>query len=271
MSLRLYYDDPTLLAFDATVRACESAGDRYRLALDRTAFYPTSGGQPHDLGHLRVADRVLSISNVTSDDEEEVWHHVSEAIAPGTLVQRSDRRRAAAGLPPAAFRATHPVGGLRSAALGAHGERASRHRGLHARSAPGSDGRRVSSCRGLRQWRRVGQPARVDPVRGCVGPRERAATAQGHGARGACAADRYRRPRPVRVRWHARLVDRRSRADRDPRDGALSRRHARHFPRGATRARELSRPARHGRRGRAYVVGRCRRRPGCAPASCART
>ena len=130
---------------------------------------------------------------------------------------RSDRRRAAAGLPPAAFRATHPVGGLRSAALGAHGERASRHRGLHARSAPGSDGRRVSSRRGLRQWRRVGQPARVDPVRGCVGPRKRAATSQGHGARGACAADRYRRPRPVRVRWHARLVDRRSRADRDPR------------------------------------------------------
>ncbi|AMY07471.1 Alanine--tRNA ligase [Luteitalea pratensis] len=86
MSNRLYYDDPALLAFDATVRACEPAADRYRLALDRTAFYPTSGGQPHDLGHLQAADRVVSISNVTSDDEEEVWHHVSEAIAPGTHV-----------------------------------------------------------------------------------------------------------------------------------------------------------------------------------------
>ena len=85
-SHRLYYDDPALLAFDATVRACESAGDRYRVALDRTAFYPSSGGQPHDLGHLSVADRVLSISDVAADDDEEVWHYVSEAVAPGTAV-----------------------------------------------------------------------------------------------------------------------------------------------------------------------------------------
>lgn len=86
MVQRLYYDDPALLAFDATVRACEPAGDGYRLALDRTAFYPTSGGQPHDLGQLRAADRVLAISNVASDDEGEVWHYVSEAIAPGASV-----------------------------------------------------------------------------------------------------------------------------------------------------------------------------------------
>lgn len=86
MAHRLYYDDPTLLAFDATVRACEPAGDGYRVALDRSAFYPTSGGQPHDHGRLRVAERALPISDVTSDDDEEVWHYVSEAIAPGTAV-----------------------------------------------------------------------------------------------------------------------------------------------------------------------------------------
>ena len=87
MSLRLYYDDPALLDFDATVRACEKAGEGYRVALERTAFYPTSGGQPHDLGQLRAADRVLAIADVTSDDEDEVWHHVSEAIAPGASVR----------------------------------------------------------------------------------------------------------------------------------------------------------------------------------------
>ena len=86
MSARLYYDDPTLLAFDATVRACEPDGARYRLALDRTAFYPTSGGQPHDLGHLTVADRVLPISDVGADDDGEVWHFVSEAVTPGAAV-----------------------------------------------------------------------------------------------------------------------------------------------------------------------------------------
>jgi alanyl-tRNA synthetase len=84
-SVRLYYDDPTLLAFDATVRACEPAGERHRIALDRTAFYPTSGGQPHDVGHLRVADRVLPVSDVTSDDEE-VWHYVRDAVTPGAAI-----------------------------------------------------------------------------------------------------------------------------------------------------------------------------------------
>ncbi len=90
MTVRLYYDDPALLVFDATVLACEpdaTDGDgRFRVALDRSAFYPTSGGQPHDLGHLRAADRSLPVSDVSSDDEAMVWHHVAEALVPGTPV-----------------------------------------------------------------------------------------------------------------------------------------------------------------------------------------
>ena len=46
--MRLYYDDPALLTFDATVVACEPTAAGYRIALDRSAFYPTSGGQLHD-------------------------------------------------------------------------------------------------------------------------------------------------------------------------------------------------------------------------------
>ncbi len=59
MTDRLYYDDPHLREFDATVTAVEPRGDRVAVVLDRTAFYPTSGGQPFDtgrLGPLRVVD-----------------------------------------------------------------------------------------------------------------------------------------------------------------------------------------------------------------------
>src|SRR3954470_1302089 len=56
---RLYYTDSYLTEFDA--RVVEVADDGRRVYLDRTAFYPTSGGQPHDLGTLggaRVVDVV---------------------------------------------------------------------------------------------------------------------------------------------------------------------------------------------------------------------
>ena len=61
MTERLYYTDPYLREFDACVTRVEPRGDHALLALDRTAFYPTSGGQPFDLGALdglRVVDVV---------------------------------------------------------------------------------------------------------------------------------------------------------------------------------------------------------------------
>jgi alanyl-tRNA synthetase len=47
---RLYYTDSYLTQFDARVSSIEDDGRR--VYLDRTAFYPTSGGQLHDLGML---------------------------------------------------------------------------------------------------------------------------------------------------------------------------------------------------------------------------
>ena len=49
---RLYYDEPYLLEFDAGVMDQIPLQDRFGIVLDRTAFYPTSGGQPNDLGTL---------------------------------------------------------------------------------------------------------------------------------------------------------------------------------------------------------------------------
>ena len=57
MTRRLYYDDSYLTHFQAAV--VEASPDRKRVVLDGSAFYPTSGGQPFDLGSMngiRVTD-----------------------------------------------------------------------------------------------------------------------------------------------------------------------------------------------------------------------
>lgn len=71
MTERLYYTDARLTEF--TARVVEVAGDR--VYLDRTAFYPTSGGQQFDLGTLGDA-RVVDVI-----DEKERIAHVLEKPA----------------------------------------------------------------------------------------------------------------------------------------------------------------------------------------------
>ena len=50
MTERLYYTDSYVTQFRAHV--LERSADGSRLYLDRTAFYPTSGGQPFDTGSI---------------------------------------------------------------------------------------------------------------------------------------------------------------------------------------------------------------------------
>ena len=73
---RLYYDDAFLREFDATVRACEPAGDRWHVRLDRTVFYPTSGGQPFDTGRLND----LAVVDVSDEHGEEIVHVVEQPV-----------------------------------------------------------------------------------------------------------------------------------------------------------------------------------------------
>ena len=66
MTERLYYTDAYLRSFDARVVALDEGGRR--VLLDRSAFYPTSGGQPHDLGTLggvAITDVVDEAGRVT--------------------------------------------------------------------------------------------------------------------------------------------------------------------------------------------------------------
>ena len=62
MTDRLYYHDAFLKSFTANVTHCEpdpANTARFKVTLDRTAFYPTSGGQPHDLGTLGHVQGIL--------------------------------------------------------------------------------------------------------------------------------------------------------------------------------------------------------------------
>ncbi|MGE5542301.1 MAG: alanyl-tRNA editing protein, partial [Bacillota bacterium] len=82
MSIRLYYDDPYLLEFRATVVSV-TRGASCAVVLDRTAFYPTSGGQPCDLGWIGGCE----VSDVSERDGEVVHTLRScEGIEPGREV-----------------------------------------------------------------------------------------------------------------------------------------------------------------------------------------
>jgi alanyl-tRNA synthetase len=60
MTIRLYSDDPYLMAFDARVVARRTHEGRPAVVLDRTAFFPEGGGQPWDTGRLGPA-RVCAV------------------------------------------------------------------------------------------------------------------------------------------------------------------------------------------------------------------
>jgi alanyl-tRNA synthetase len=64
---RLYYQDSRLLEFDAVVISVSERDDgQIAVELDRTAFYPTGGGQPTDTGTLGEA-RVVDCIDAESD------------------------------------------------------------------------------------------------------------------------------------------------------------------------------------------------------------
>jgi len=75
--LRLYWADPLQLEFDAVVRERRPLPDGTGLVLDRSAFYPTSGGQPHDTGTLN-GEPVLDVFEAA---DGAVVHRVATAGA----------------------------------------------------------------------------------------------------------------------------------------------------------------------------------------------
>ena len=88
MTERLYYNDAYLWEFDAKItrmRAGKQKGT-WEAALDRSAFYPTSGGQPFDTGKLCFDGGEAAVTGVEADREGEVWHTLNREIPEGTEV-----------------------------------------------------------------------------------------------------------------------------------------------------------------------------------------
>jgi alanyl-tRNA synthetase len=107
VTTRLYYDDAYLLTFDASVVGVRHVDGRAQVALDRSAFYPTSGGQLHDTGTLTLADGDGGASAHVIDVEAEgdtVWHIVDTPLEVGAIVRgmvdagrRADHRQQHSG------------------------------------------------------------------------------------------------------------------------------------------------------------------------------
>ena len=80
---RLYYRDSYLVDFSASV--AETAEEGRRVYLDRTAFYPDSGGQPHDTGTIAG----VAISSVV-DEGDRIAHLAGAPIPLGEAACRVD-------------------------------------------------------------------------------------------------------------------------------------------------------------------------------------
>jgi alanyl-tRNA synthetase len=93
MTERLYYHDSFLHEFEAEVREILPASNsRTAIVLDRTAFYPTSGGQTFDTGAIIPSGTdapTLRVSEVMERDDGAILHLVEAALLPekGTQVR----------------------------------------------------------------------------------------------------------------------------------------------------------------------------------------
>jgi alanyl-tRNA synthetase len=83
MTERLYYNDAYLREFEAKV-----VEGGLRVYLDRTAFYPTSGGQLHDIGTLNG----IPVVDVV-DEGERIAHVVESPLAAGSVKGVIDWKR----------------------------------------------------------------------------------------------------------------------------------------------------------------------------------
>jgi alanyl-tRNA synthetase len=98
MTRRLYYDDPYLVRFAARVLEQlqwfddpDHKGEGHpAVVLDRTAFYPTGGGQPHDVGSL---NSVPVVDVIEREADGAVIHRVERPLDVAQVEGRVDWER----------------------------------------------------------------------------------------------------------------------------------------------------------------------------------
>ena len=91
-TVRLYYRDSFLYDFQARVLESAERDGKNVVVLDRTAFYPTSGGQVHDVGILAFgesrASRILVV-DVAEAEDGSICHFTSHPVPEGTTIHAS--------------------------------------------------------------------------------------------------------------------------------------------------------------------------------------
>jgi len=76
MTKHLYYEDSYLSRFQAHLQQVVVAGNISEIILDQSAFYPTSGGQPHDRGTVNG----LPVVEVSETEKGEILHRIGGII-----------------------------------------------------------------------------------------------------------------------------------------------------------------------------------------------
>lgn len=89
MTEKLYYNDSKLRSFTAAIVARQETERGPAVRLDRTAFYPTGGGQAHDTGTLNG----IPVRDVWTADDGKVWHLLERMPAEDTVEGKLDWNR----------------------------------------------------------------------------------------------------------------------------------------------------------------------------------
>ena len=80
--IKLYDEDSYIFDFTAEVTDCQAVGGEYKILLDKTAFFPTAGGQDCDTGTLD-GERVIRVSI----EEELVYHYTKVPFEVGAIIE----------------------------------------------------------------------------------------------------------------------------------------------------------------------------------------
>ncbi len=88
MTAALCLTDSYRRELETLLLRCEPDGDRFRVALDETIFYPEGGGQPADQGWIGEA-AVVDVQRVG----DEIIHWTTAPVAPGPVAARLDWNR----------------------------------------------------------------------------------------------------------------------------------------------------------------------------------
>jgi alanyl-tRNA synthetase len=91
MTEALYFQDPLTLIFDATIQQVTPDDHGVWVMLDRTYFYPTGGGQPHDTGTINGRP-VLDVRK-SKETADAIEHLVQGELTPGAADCRINQGR----------------------------------------------------------------------------------------------------------------------------------------------------------------------------------